>query len=233
MSWWRRTRSAGQPRRRWFRIGCLPVLALVVSGIVLALAIALRPRTMPDPESIAAAQQRVEQSHLRTVASFDTIADPRVRSLALFQEAGRVIEHPRCMNCHPRTDRPTQTDAMRPHMPAVFRGPDDGGEPNLRCSTCHHDRNFAASGVPGNPKWKLAPIEMAWQGKTLGEICRQILNPARSHMSREQLLHHMAQDALVGWAWHPGGGRSPAPGTQEEFGDIIKAWLQTGGQCPA
>lgn len=172
-------------------------------------------------------------THLRPVASFASIANAEARSLALFAETGRVIQHPRCMNCHPRNDRPTQTDAMRPHTPWVSRGPDGAGEPTLRCSTCHHAANVEASGVPGNPEWKLAPMEMAWQGKSLGEICRQLLDPARSHMDRTALLHHMAEDELVGWAWHPGGKRSPAPGTQAEFGALIKAWLDSGARCPA
>jgi hypothetical protein len=232
MSWWRRSR-ADEPRRRRFRLGCLPVLALVVSALLLALAIVLRPRTMPEPEPLPAVPKRMELTELRSVASFSRIADSQARSIALFEEAGRVIQHPRCMNCHPRTDRPTQTDAMRPHLPSVSRGPDDAGEVTLRCSTCHRDKNFEASGVPGSPQWKLAPTEMAWQGETLGEICRQMLDPNRSHMTREQLLRHMAQDELVGWAWHPGGKRTPAPGTQAEFGAIIAAWLKTGARCPA
>ncbi len=115
----------------------------------------------------------------------------------------------------------------------LTRGPGGVGEPGLQCTTCHHASNFEASGVPGNPKWALAPIEMAWQGKSLGEICRQILDPARSHMSREQLLEHMANDELVGWAWNPGGELTPAPGTQAQFGALIEAWLGTGAQCPA
>ncbi len=232
MSWWRRSR-ADAPRRRRFRLGCLPLAALVMAALLLALAIALRPRTLPGPQSIEAEPKRTELTHLRAAASFSTIPDPQARSLALFEEAGRVIQHPRCMNCHPRTDRPTQTDGMRPHLPRVSRGPDDAGEATLRCSTCHHDKNFEASGVPGNPRWKLAPIEMAWQGKTLGGICRQMLDPSRSHMTREQLLHHMAEDTLVGWAWHPGDKRTPAPGTQAEFAAIIAAWLETGARCPA
>jgi hypothetical protein len=211
----------------------LPLLCLVAAAILLALVMALRPRALPDPQRIAAVPQPAEQVHLRPAASFSAIAGSQARSLALFHEAGRVIQHPRCMNCHPRTDRPTQTDAMRPHVPWVSRGPDGAGEATLRCSTCHHTANFAASGVPGNPKWKLAPLEMAWQGKSLGEICRQMLDPTRSHMTRAELLHHMAEDELVGWAWHPGGGRTPAPGTQAEFGAIIKAWLDTGAHCPA
>ncbi|MCP1471855.1 hypothetical protein J3E64_003568 [Sphingobium sp. OAS761] len=151
----------------------------------------------------------------------------------MFIEAGRVIQHPRCLNCHPRSDHPTQTDAMRPHLPAVVRGDDGSGDPLLQCSTCHNASNFEGSGTPGNPKWALAPAEMAWQGRSLGEICRQLLDPARSHMTRAELLEHMVRDDLVGWAWHPGGTRTPAPGTQQQFGDLIEAWLETGAQCPA
>lgn len=232
MSWWRRSRSS-EPRKRRWRIGCLPLIALIVGGVILMLALALRPRTMPDSEAIRIAPEKAVVASLQPVAAFASISDPAARSVALFQEAGRVIQHPRCMNCHPRTDRPTQTDAMRPHMPWVSRGPDDAGEAILRCSTCHHAQNFEASGVPGNPKWKLAPIEMAWEGKSLGDICRQLLDPARSHMTREQLLHHMAEDELVGWGWHPGGKLTPAPGTQDQFGALIAEWLKTGARCPA
>jgi hypothetical protein len=60
-----------------------------------------------------------------------------------------------------------------------------------------------------------------------------MLDPRRSHMTRAELLHHMAEDELVGWAWHPGGNRAPAPGSQSEFGTLIKAWLETGAECPA
>lgn len=215
------------------RLGCLSITALLVASVILAAAIVLRPRSLPQAQPTPFAEASPTPRHLRTVASFATIADPHIRSVALFQEAGRVIRHPRCMNCHPRTDRPTQTEAMRPHMPAVARGPDGRGDRLLRCATCHNDANLDASNVPGNPKWRLAPIEQAWQGKSLGEICRQMLDPARSHMNRAELLRHMTQDALVGWAWHPGGDRTPAPGSQAAFGALIAAWLDTGAQCPA
>jgi hypothetical protein len=49
----------------------------------------------------------------------------------------------------------------------------------------------------------------------------------------DDLVHHMAEDSLVGWGWHPGAGRTPAPGTQAEFGALIKAWVDTGAACPA
>ena len=217
---------------RW-RLGCVGLLALLMMAVIVTGTIALWPRSLPESQSLPADPSPATFAPLRPAAAFATIADRKARSVALFTEAGRVIQHPRCLNCHPRTDRPTQTDAMRPHRPLVTRGTDGGGVATLRCSTCHHDANFTPSGVPGNPKWKLAPVEMAWQGKTLGQICRQILDPARAHMTRAQLLHHMAQDELVGWAWHPGGERTPAPGTQAQFGALIAAWLDTGGQCPA
>lgn len=218
--------------RRRLKVGLLSILALTAVTGTIGIVYALYPRTLPQTGPLEARLLPAEIERLRSVSDFDGIADPASRSVAFFEEAGRVLEHPRCLNCHPRTDRPTQTDAMRPHMPWVTRGLDGGGASTLRCSTCHQAENFAASGVPGNPKWKLAPIEMAWQGHTLGNICRQLLDPTRSHMTRDELLHHVMEDELVGWAWHPGGNRQPAPGTQQEFGSLIKAWLETGAVCP-
>lgn len=223
-----------KPRRRRWRIGLLFrwLGLLIVAAIGCGLVYLLYPRTMPQSEAVDAIEALENIVHLRPVSEFDDISDVQARSVALFEEAGRVIQSPRCMNCHPRSDRPTQTDAMRPHIPWVSRGPDGGGELTMRCSTCHQAENVDASGVPGSPKWQLAPIEMAWQGSSLGDICRQLLDPARSHMTRAELLNHMVGDELVGWAWQPGGSRTPAPGTHDEFGAIIKAWLDTGGECP-
>ena len=50
--------------------------------------------------------------------------DQASRSIALFREAGKVLQHPRCLNCHPVGERPTQADRMTPHMPFVVRGAD-------------------------------------------------------------------------------------------------------------
>ena len=49
----------------------------------------------------------------------------------------------------------------------------------------------------------------------------------------EAILHHMAQDSLVGWGWAPGRGRTPAPGTQAHFGAMMRAWADAGAACPA
>jgi hypothetical protein len=170
---------------------------------------------------------------LRPAADFAGIADERARSIALFEEAGKVLQHPRCLNCHAEGDRPTQTDRMQPHRPLVTRGADGHGGPGLVCRSCHHQANFAAAGVPGNPAWRLAPAIMVWANRSLGSICEQIKDPARNGgMDMAAVLRHAAEDTLVGWAWSPGTGRTPAPGTQTEFGALLRAWAETGAHCP-
>jgi len=47
------------------------------------------------------------------------------------------------------------------------------------------------------------------------------------------LLKHVSENALVGWAWAPGDKRTPAPGTQAEFGSLMRAWFESGAVCPA
>jgi hypothetical protein len=185
--------------------------------------------------SIASAQssQVAPDTVLKPASSFAGITDEHARSLALFLEASKVITSPRCMNCHPDGDRPTQGDAMVPHEPLVVRGAAGFGVPAMHCSSCHQTTNSDDGRVPGHPAWQLAPAFLAWQGKSLGEICR-LLRDRKRNGGRDTtaLVKHMAEDPLVGWGWHPDKGRRPAPGTQKEFGAIIQAWLASGAACP-
>src|SRR5712691_7265734 len=143
-------------------------------------------------------------SQLRPAASFASIADPRARSIALFAEAGRVLQHPRCVNCHPVGERPFQTERMRPHQPLVVRGKDGHGAPGMACNTCHGGANFDPARVPGDPHWHLAPASMALEGKTLGYICEQLKDPARNgNRSVAAILEHVVTDRLFKWAWAP------------------------------
>jgi len=170
---------------------------------------------------------------LASPESFATISDTSARSAALFVEASKVMTHARCVNCHPAGDRPLQTDAGRVHQPPVERGKDGLGSAAMRCPTCHQEANFEPARVPGNPHWHLAPPEMAWQGKKVGEICAQIKDPARNGgRTLAQIAEHIGKDSLVGWAWAPGGDRTPAPGTQKQAGALIEAWIATGAACP-
>ncbi len=210
-----------------------PIALAGLAGILAAGALAIAGPALQS-EADAANPPVAGKATLRPVSDFARIGDKDARAVALFEEAGKVITSPRCMNCHPAGDRPTQTNTMRPHEPLVVRGPAGHGPAGgLTCATCHHAANFDPAGVPGHPKWGLAPIEMAWQGKTLGQICTQIKDRTRNgDMDMAKLVHHMAEDDLVGWGWHPGAGRTPAPGTQREFGELIKAWVDAGAACP-
>jgi hypothetical protein len=179
----------------------------------------------------------VSQTPSHTLASpdsFAAISDTEARSAAIFTELGKVLMHPRCTNCHPASDRPRQGDESRLHQPPVTRGADGHGLETMRCSICHGNANFDSGRMPGHPEWHLAPREMAWEGKTLAEICAQIKDPSRNGGRKiEDLIHHIGEDTLVGWAWHPGFGRSPAPGSQAEAGALVEAWAKTGATCPA
>jgi hypothetical protein len=74
---------------------------------------------------------------------------------------------------------------------------------------------------------------MAWEGKSLGEICRQLKDINRNGgRDLAMLQEHVAKDDLVAWAWSPGEGREPAPGSQEAAGKLFQAWVDSGAECP-
>jgi hypothetical protein len=165
-------------------------------------------------------------------------ADPNSGSDKLFMEMHRVLIHPRCLNCHPKGDSPKQGDQARLHVPPMVRGPYDGGPPGMHCDACHQTSNFGASGVPGAPNWHLAPLSMAWEDKTPGDICRQMLDRRRNgNRSLAQIVKHLTEDELVAWGWNPGidvtgTARQPVPIEKPEFNRIVHAWAKSGAACP-
>jgi len=178
------------------------------------------------------------QEGLSDPEAFAGIADEQARSVAIFEEMGKVLTHPRCLNCHPVTGGPTQGDDMHPHSPPVVRGEADFGAAGMNCNVCHGDKNVtltsAIGSIPGHEPWALAPASMGWQGLGLGEICAQLKDPERNGgRTLDDLHEHNATDGLVGWGWDPGEGREPVPGTQELFGKLTRAWIDTGAACPS
>lgn len=183
----------------------------------------------------AAAAQEV--NGLKTAEAFESIASEEARSVAIFGEMAKVITHPRCMNCHPVNSGPLQGDERKPHSPPVPRTEDNFGVVAMRCTTCHGEENrpfLGESGsVPGNGHWQLAPASMGWVGMTVPEICAQLKDPERNGgRTMAEVAHHMGHDSLVGWAWTPGEGRTPAPGTWEAFAELAENWIETGAACP-
>jgi hypothetical protein len=160
-------------------------------------------------------------------------SDHAAQSRALFDRVAAVLTSPRCVNCHPADDSPRQGDQHAMHDPPVVRGPEDRGIPALRCTTCHQDANAELARVPGAPDWHLAPIEMAWLGKTPREICTQLVDPARNgNRSLAAIEDHLAHDPIVAWGWSPGADRAPPPGTQADAAAAFQAWVDSGAVCP-
>ena len=213
--------------RREARGRCVLVIALV------ALACGCSRRQPQETGKGGGSPPSASARELRSADSFAQIADRAERSRALFAEASRVFLHPRCLNCHPSGDTPHQGMDLSVHDPPVVRGPDDKGVAGVQCSSCHQDHNLELARVPGAPDWHLAPRAMAWVGKNPREICEQMKDPARNgRRSLAETVEHNAHDKLVAWGWNPGHGRNPAPGTQEELGRIVQAWVETGAECP-
>jgi hypothetical protein len=203
------------------------------------LSLALLSVALVALSSLVAAEPDASSTNtLKPVAAFAGITDRTARSAALFAEAGKVLQSPRCLNCHPVARRPTQGDDLHAHVPPMEATVTGHGVPSLPCNSCHGASNAATllptiQSIPGNPAWSLAPASMAWQGKTLRQICEQIKDQSKNGgRSLEQIHEHVSADALVGWAWHPGAGRQAAPGTQAQFGELMRAWIDTGAACP-
>jgi hypothetical protein len=74
---------------------------------------------------------------------------------------------------------------------------------------------------------------MIFLGRTPAELCKQIKDPQQNGgRSLEQLLHHVADDNLVGWGWNPGDGRTLPPLTRPETVAQMKIWIDGGAACP-
>jgi hypothetical protein len=170
------------------------------------------------------------------VAFGDDAAPSADEGARAFEEVAKVLQSPRCRNCHPAGDRPLQGDEGRPHAMNVSRQSVEAG---LECATCHQERNSEALGVdggpPGAPHWGLPPADtpMVFEGKSASELCAQLADPAQTGgRDLEALLGHVSEDALVKWGWDPGGARTRPPLTHAAFVDAFRTWVESGGACP-
>ena len=180
---------------------------------------------------------------LALAAAIAALASDAVRAQEADSEPARdaflrvyeVFAHPRCVNCHPVGDRPLQTDAGVVYEMNVQRGPDGKGRAGMRCESCHQQRPLGGAHMPPGvphvepfPKWQLAPIEMAIEGRNAAELCRQLKDPANTGgLGLNDIVFHLDEDPLVLWAFDPGAGRKPAPpAPSEEKGDHDNAQHQ-------
>jgi len=173
----------------------------------------------------------------RDAVAQTTPANRVALSQQAFAELATVLKYPRCLNCHASVDHPRQGDDQHRHLFNVKRGLDDRGAAALRCRTCHQSDNQDASGVPGAPGWRLAPLRMAWDGLSSGQLCKALLDPARGGMTPDALVAHLGNERLVAWAWRPGRDshgtlRQSPPLSHNEFVALARKWAEFGAACP-
>lgn len=156
-----------------------------------------------------------------------------------FTVVQKVLQHPRCQNCHIPGDAPLQFDAGLAHAQNVRRGPEGKGARGLACSTCHSTANLPASYgpnmPPGAPNWQLPPPEhkMVFIGLSAGELCRVVKDPKENGgKDLAALLDHVSHDKLVLWGWDPGVGRAPVDVPHDQFVAAFRTWTEAGAPCP-
>lgn len=151
-----------------------------------------------------------------------------------FADVARVLRHPRCLNCHTVTEYPRVGDDGQRHAMNVLRGADNAGTVAMRCQNCHQSENQTWIGVPGAPHWQLAPLSMGWEGLDDHALAEALKDPKKTGgRGLDQVLHHMADDPLVGWAWDPGPGRDAPPISRDEFVRLFRLWVESGAPSPA
>jgi len=159
--------------------------------------------------------------------------DRATRGKAGFATLYKVLQHPRCMNCHPSGNAPLQYDDSRPHGMNITRRSEANG---VTCATCHRDKNGDRAGQPpGAPNWHLPPTDtpMIFQGRTPRQLCEQLKDPRQTgNRDVARLIEHVAHDDLVAWGWAPGPGRSAVPIPRADVVAAMQAWADAGAPCP-
>jgi mono/diheme cytochrome c family protein len=156
-----------------------------------------------------------------------------------FATVQKVLQHPRCQNCHIPGDAPLQFDEGRTHAQNVKRGADGKGVAGMNCATCHTAANAPAAygdvAPPGAPNWHLPPekTKMVFKDLSGAELCGVLKNKA-SNGNRDlaALVEHVSHDKLVLWGWAPGGRRAPVPVSHADFVAQFKIWVAAGAPCP-
>jgi isoquinoline 1-oxidoreductase/isoquinoline 1-oxidoreductase beta subunit len=179
--------------------------------------------------------------------------------VAAFQYLFSVAMSPRCVNCHGTVDSRTQVhfptvgEQRRRHaMNIDARFPKLGGD----CTSCHQKANFQEPRYPPgafNPQipdffWHMPPTSMILATvKSPRELCELWTDPNRNAkvpgsrggldnlpLFRREFQIHADTDPLVAWAFRPGPGRVPAPGSKAllvQAMDVWIRWLEDGHRC--
>lgn len=153
-----------------------------------------------------------------------------------FVDVVKVLQSPRCVNCHPNGDAPKVGDDSHVHAMEVRRGLEKVG---MSCQTCHRMTSTATSRAPGAPPavpgWGLPPADqpMVFEGKSAHDICVSMKDPTKNGgKDAAALKEHVTHEKLVLYGWDPGGKRTLPPLSHDEFVAKFTTWLDAGMPCP-
>lgn len=123
----------------------------------------------------------------------------------------------------------------------------------ISCRGCHRDVNATAKGMPPGAAndlmpgfvWHMPPPTMILtKDMSPQTLCDNWLNPIKNSFLaqrggrddmvtfKKEFVHHVSDDPLVIWAWQPGPGRQPVPGSHDDFVRAMKLWIDAGAKCP-
>jgi hypothetical protein len=177
------------------------------------------------------------KSNQENQISEDPNSELTKEGISAFGDVYKVLQHPRCLNCHPSGDAPLQSDDSKPHAMNITRVSVEAG---LECAACHQEKNSEVYGVvggpPGAPNWHLPEKEMPliFEGRSVKELCEQLTKTEENgNKTLQELYEHVAFDPLVLWGWEPGGERSIPPIAHADFAKQFKQWVDAGGPCPS
>lgn len=166
--------------------------------------------------------------------------------LAAWDRIFAVNSHPRCANCHvDERNIPVwygaSGDPAQPHGMNINAGDSRIGAETLPCSICHVESKRANTVPHAAPhagmEWRLAPVEFLWFAQSSEAICAQMSDPERNgDRDAEALIEHIVHDAeergFITWAFNPGPGREPAPGSMQDHLNDMVVWTAAGMPCP-
>ncbi|MCG7855858.1 hypothetical protein MD537_02715 [Flavihumibacter sediminis] len=165
----------------------------------------------------------------------DSFQKDSIASVNAFRDVYKVLISPRCMNCHPSGDVPLQGDDSHLHTMLPQRGKDGKGINAMKCGNCHQATPMEGlNQPPGHPDWHLPPadMKMVFEGKTAGQLAKQLVNPkTNGGKTIKQLIEH-ADDGLVKIGWDMGEGRTPPPISHAEFKKAWITWIEKGAYAP-
>lgn len=154
---------------------------------------------------------------------------------AAFIDVARVLQSPRCLNCHPDGDAPLQGDRATPHAMGITR--DNIEATGMTCQTCHREGAVSddAHMPPALKGWRMPSkaTPMIFQGRTPAQLCAQLKDPQHNgNHDIGHLVEHVSHDALVHYGWSPGGKRTVPPLPHDVFVARFKQWADAGAPCP-